>query len=56
MPSYRKEMVLADPFPFRVGEVRLAYPGVLNGKHAIHDPRKEFEIAIWREETCTYGR
>lgn len=47
---YTKEIVIADRFPFRVGSTRLAYPGTLNGVHTVHDPRPEFEIAIWREE------
>ena len=34
---------LGDPFPYRVGSVRLAYPGWLNGQHTIHDPRPETE-------------
>lgn len=46
---YTKQVVLADPFPFRVGSVRLAYPGWLNGQHTVHDPRPEFAVAIWRE-------
>lgn len=48
--SYTKEIVIADPFPFRVGPVRLAYPGTLNGQPTIHDPRPEFEAVVWKEE------
>lgn len=46
----RKTIVIADPFPFRVGKVRLAYPGWLNGEHAEHDPRPEYAVAVWSEE------
>lgn len=48
--TWNKEIVKADPFPFRVGPVRLAYPGTLNGEQTIHDPRPEFEVAIWKED------
>lgn len=47
--TWNKEIVKADRFPFRVGPVRLAYPGTLNGERTIHDPRPEFEVAIWKE-------
>lgn len=47
MTEYKKTMVRADPFPFRVGNVRIAYPGTLNGEPTLHDPRPEFEIAVW---------
>lgn len=47
MSEYSKKLVIADPFPFRVGQTRLAYPGTLNGEHTIHDPRPEFEVAVW---------
>lgn len=50
MATYAKEIVIADPFPFRVGNVRLAYPGTLDGKHTVHDPRPEFKCAVWSEE------
>lgn len=46
-----KHTVLADPFPFRVGAVRLAYPGWLNGEHTVHDPRREFAVDIWEDLT-----
>ena len=46
----QKTIVRADPFPFRVGAVRLAYPGWLNGQHTVHDPRAKYEVAIWSEE------
>ena len=46
----QKTIVRADPFPFLVGAVRLAYPGWLNGQHTVHDPRAKYEIAIWSEE------
>lgn len=49
MSDWEKVMVIADPFPFRVGPVRVAYPGTLNGVHTIHDPRAEYETAVWRE-------
>lgn len=45
----KKSMVLADPFPFKVGAVRIAYPGTLGDEHTVHDPRPEFAIAIWTE-------
>lgn len=46
---FRKVVVLADPFPFRVGLVRLAYPGWLDGQYTVHDPRPEFAFATWEE-------
>jgi hypothetical protein len=48
--TFSKRVVVADPFPFRVGLVRLAYPGWLNGEHTTHDPRAEFAVAVWEEE------
>lgn len=45
----KKTIVIADPFPFRVGKVRLAYPGVLNGETTVHEPREEFAVAVWSE-------
>ena len=51
MTDYVKTIVRADPFPFRVGAVRLAYPGWLNGQHTVHDPRPEFECAVWADLT-----
>lgn len=47
---YTKTKVIADPFPFRVGKVRIAYPGWLNGQYTEHDPRPEYEVAVWSEE------
>lgn len=47
--TYSKTVVIADPFPFRVGAVRIAYPGTLNGHPTIHDPRPEYSAAIWQE-------
>ncbi len=44
---WQKTIVRADRFPFRVGPVRTAYPGWLNGEHTIHDPRPEYEVAVW---------
>ena len=49
MTDYEKTTVIADPFPFRVGAVRVAYPGTLNGKRTIHDPRPEYTTMIWTE-------
>lgn len=47
---YRKRAINSDRFPFRVGEVRLAYPGTLNGIPTDHDPRPEFAGFEWAEE------
>lgn len=44
-----KTRVIADPFPFRVGEVRLAYPGWLNGEHTVHDPREKYAVDVWED-------
>lgn len=48
--SYTKREINADPFPFRVGETRVAYPGTLNGVRTVHDPRPEFNAIEWKEE------
>lgn len=48
---WTKHKVIADPFPFRVGKVRLSQPGWLNGQYAEHDPREKYEVAIWTEES-----
>lgn len=32
---------MTDPFPYKVGKVRLAFPGWLNGQHTEYDPREE---------------
>jgi len=48
---WKKKEILVDPFPFRVGEVRLQYPGTLNGEKTIHDPREEFKAVVWTEES-----
>lgn len=48
--TWQKTEVIADPFPFVVGQVRLAYPGWLNGEYAKHDPRSEFASVVWKEE------
>lgn len=48
--TWHKEIVRADPFPFRVGKVRLSHPGWLNGGCAEHDPREEFDAWKWSEE------
>ena len=45
----KKKIVLADPFPFRVGKVRLAYPGILNGETTVQEPREEFAVVAWEE-------
>lgn len=37
----------SDRFPFRLGPVRVAYPGTLNGQRLIHDPRPEFDGVMW---------
>lgn len=50
MKRYEKVEVNVDPFPFRVGAVRLAYPGTMNGQRAEHDPRPGFDAITWREE------
>lgn len=47
--TWDKQVVRADPFPFKVGKVRVQYPGWLNGQYTEHDPRKEYEITIWEE-------
>lgn len=49
--TYEKTTVIADRFPFIVGNTRLAYPGTLNGQPTVHDPRPEFEVAVWKETT-----
>lgn len=49
--TYTKNAINSDRFPFRVGEVRLAYPGTLNGEHTLHDPRPEFAGWEWKEES-----
>lgn len=48
---WTKTIVRADPFPFRVGAVRLAYPGTLNGQKTVHDPRPQYEVAVWEEKS-----
>ena len=45
----KKTIVTADPFPFRVGKVRLAYPGILNGETTVHEPREEFSVVVWEK-------
>ena len=50
MTAYTKHPINSDPFPFRLGEVRLAYPGTLNGKKLEHDPRPQFEGVMWKAE------
>lgn len=47
---WTKTRVIADPFPFRVGKVRLAYPGWLNGLRSEHDPRERYAVDVWEEE------
>lgn len=47
--DYQKHEVNVDPFPFRVREVRLAYPGTLNGEPTIFDPRPEYDTIYWEE-------
>lgn len=47
--TWHKTRVIADPFPFRVGKVRIAYPGWLNGKHTVHDPREKYAVDVWEE-------
>lgn len=49
--EYNKRRINADPFPFRVGETQVAYPGWLNGIHTVHDPRPEFEAVEWVADT-----
>lgn len=46
--SYVK--VPLDPRPFRVGKVRTAYPGWLNGQHTEYDPREEFGHTFKEED------
>lgn len=46
---WAKQKVNADPFPFRVGKVRLAHPGWLNGDYAEHDPRPRYGAWEWKE-------
>ena len=46
---YEKKTVVADPFPFRVGKVRIAFPGWLNGQYTVHDPREEYTVAVWEK-------
>lgn len=48
--TWSKTRVIADPFPFRVGEVRLAYPGWLNGGHTVHDPREKYAVDVWEDD------
>lgn len=48
--TWRKKRVIADPFPFRVGEVRLAYPGWLNGENTVHDAREKYAVDVWEEQ------
>lgn len=46
----KKVSINSDPFPFRLGENRVAYPGTLNGERVIHDPRPEFDGVMWLDE------
>lgn len=48
--TWRKKRVIADPFPFRVGKVRLAHPGWLNGEHTVHDPREKYAVDVWEDD------
>lgn len=43
----KKIPINSDHFPFRVGAVRLAYPGTLGGIPTVHDPRPEFDGVMW---------
>lgn len=40
MTDYEK--IPLDPWPFRVGSVRMNTPGWLNGEHTIYDPRDSY--------------
>lgn len=48
--TWTSKKVIADPFPFRVGKVRLRYPGTLNGENTVHDPREEYAVDVWEDE------
>jgi len=45
---YVSENLNVDPFPFRVGKVRVAFPGWLNGEKTVFDPRPEYARIAWR--------
>lgn len=47
---WTKKKVNADPFPFRVGKVRLAAPGWLNGEYTEHDPRPQYDGWEWEDD------
>lgn len=49
--TWTKHQVIADPFPFRVGEVRLQYPGWLNGEHTVHEPREGYVVDVWEDKS-----
>lgn len=36
------EKIPLDPYPFRVGKVRLSSPGWLNGEYTEYDPRDSY--------------
>lgn len=46
---WTKQRVIADPYPFRVGKVWLAYPGTLNGEQTVQDPREKYAVDVWEE-------
>lgn len=46
----KKVPINSDRFPFRLGSVRVAYPGTLNGEKVVHDPRPEYDGVMWIEE------
>lgn len=47
--QYEKRIVNVDPWPFRLGQTRVANPGTLNGERLVYDPRPEFDRVTWAE-------
>lgn len=43
----KKIPINSDRFPFRLGDVRVAYPGTLNGERLVYDPRPEYDGVMW---------
>lgn len=44
---YVNQLLHTDPFPFRVGKVRTAFPGWLNGEFTVYDPREKYDRYVW---------
>lgn len=47
---YKSFKANSDPFPFRVGKVRTAFPGWISGEKTIFDPRPKYDCIIWEED------